>query len=352
MSNGGSGRNVVVVGATGAVGQQFVQILEQRNFPTKRVRFLASARSVGKSVTFRGKEYPVEELTEKSFDGDEIALFSAGSGTSRKFAPIAAAAKCIVIDNSSCWRMDPDVPLVVPEVNPQDIFKARKGIIANPNCSTIQMVVALKPLHDAAKIKRIVVTTMQSVSGAGHYAMEELRLQTADLLAGKPAQPKIFPHQIAFNALPQIPQSNAFEANGYTSEEMKLLNETRKIMGDPSINVTMTCVRVPVFMAHSEAVNIETERKLSAADARALLAKAPGVVVVDDVARQQYPLATVAGGTDPVYVGRIREDFSIANGLNIWVVSDNLRKGAALNAIQIAEVLIKGKSGCGCGCGH
>ena len=199
----------------------------------------------------------------------------------------------------------------MPEVNAADIAKATKGIIANPNCSTIQMVVALKPLHDAAKIKRIVVTTMQSVSGAGHWAMEELRNQTADLLAGKPAAPKVFPHQIAFNALPQIPQSNAFEPNGYTSEEMKLLNETRKIMGDPSINVTMTCVRVPVFCAHSEAVNIETERKLTADQARALLAKAPGVVVIDDVSKQQYPLATVAGGTDPVYVGRIREDFSI-----------------------------------------
>jgi len=344
--------NVVVVGATGAVGQQFVQILEQRNFPTKRVRFVASARSAGKMISFRGKTYPVEELTEKTFDGDEIGLFSAGSGVSKKFAPIAAAAGCIVIDNSSCWRMDPDVPLVVPEVNPQAITQARKGIIANPNCSTIQMVVALKPLHDAARIKRIVVTTMQSVSGAGHWAMEELRQQTADVLAGKPAVPKIFPHQIAFNALPQIPQSDAFGPNGYTSEEMKLLHETRKIMGDPSINVTMTCVRVPVFCAHSEAVNIETERKLTADQARALLAKAPGVVVVDDVARQQYPLATVAGGTDPVYVGRIREDFSIANGLNLWVVSDNLRKGAALNAIQIAERLIGDDEKPKCSCGR
>ena len=335
-------KNVVIVGATGAVGQQFVQILDQRNFPAKRVRFLASARSAGKKISFRGKDYPVEELTETSFDGDEIGLFSAGSSVSKKFAPLAAAAGCIVIDNSSAWRMDPDVPLVVPEVNPQDIAKAVKGIIANPNCSTIQMVVALKPLHDAAKIERIVVTTLQSVSGAGHWAMEELRNQTADVLAGRAAQPKVFPHPIAFNAIPQIPQSGAFEPNGYTSEEMKLLNETRKIMGDPSIQVTMTCVRVPVFMAHSEAVNIQTARKLSADQARELLRNAPGVIVVDDIKRQLYPLATDAGGTDPVYVGRIREDFSIANGLNLWVVADNLRKGAALNAIQIAEYLVNG----------
>ncbi len=340
------GKNVIVVGATGAVGQQFIQILEQRKFPTKRVRFLASARSVGRKVTFRGQGYVVEELTEKSFDGDEIGLFSAGGGISKKFAPIAAAAGCLVVDNSSAWRMDPDVPLVVPEVNAGEVANARKGIIANPNCSTIQLVVALKPLHDAARIKRVVVTTLQSVSGAGARAMEELRLQARDVLDGKPPAPKIFPHQIAFNAIPQIPQSDAFGPNGYTSEEMKLLNETRKILGDPSINVTMTCVRVPVFLAHSESVNIETEKKLTVEQARKLLAAAPGVVVVDDIGRQRYPLAVEAGGTDPVYVGRIREDFSIPNGLNLWVVSDNLRKGAALNAIQIAEEVLKRDARC------
>ncbi|MCG3177728.1 MAG: Aspartate-semialdehyde dehydrogenase 2 [Phycisphaerae bacterium] len=341
MSNA---RNVVIVGATGAVGQQFISILEQRNFPTKRVRFLASARSVGKKVTFRGKQYPVEELTEKSFDGDQIGLFSAGGSISKQFAPIAAKAGCLVIDNSSAFRMERDVPLVVPEVNGEEVTNAPRNIIANPNCSTIQMVVALKPLHDAARIRRIVVTTLQSVSGAGARAIEELRVQTRDVLDGKGRDQldrSIFKHPIAFNAMPQIPSKADFNEAGYTSEEMKLLNETRKIMGDPSINVTMTCVRVPVFFAHSEAVNIETEKKLSAAQARAILSRAPGVQVVDDPMAMKYPLAIDAGGTDPVFVGRIREDQSIPNGLNLWVVADNLRKGAALNAIQIAEEVLR-----------
>ncbi len=335
------GRNVVVVGATGAVGQQFVSILQQRNFPAKRVRFLASARSAGKKITFRGQDYLVEVLTESSFNGDQIGLFSAGGTISRQFAPIAASAGCLVVDNSSAWRMDPDVPLVVPEVNGEQVVNARKGIIANPNCSTIQMVVALKPLHDAARIRRVVVTTLQSVSGAGYRAIQELEQQSRALMAGQEYPPKVFPHQIAFNALPQIPQKADFNEAGYTSEELKLLNETRKIMGDDSIRVTMTCVRVPVFYAHSESVNIETEKKLTADQARELLARAPGVQVIDEPSAQRYPLAVQAGGTDPVFVGRIREDQSIPNGLNLWIVADNLRKGAALNAVQIAEEVLK-----------
>jgi aspartate-semialdehyde dehydrogenase len=277
-------------------------------------------------------------LTKDSFAGVDIALFSAGAELSREFAPIAVKAGAVVIDNSAAWRMTPDVPLVVPEVNAHDI-QQHKGIIANPNCSTIQMVVALKPLHDEARIKRIVVTTFQSVSGTGKDAMDELMAECQDLLSFKEASPKVYPYQIAFNCLPQI---DDFLPSGYTKEEMKMVHETRKIMGDQSIHVTATTVRVPVYVGHSEAINIETERKLSANDARAILSTAPGVLLYDDPAHKIYPMPLEVAGKDEVYVGRVREDESIANGLNLWVVADNLRKGAALNAVQIAEHLAKG----------
>jgi aspartate-semialdehyde dehydrogenase len=281
----------------------------------------------------------VEVLGENSFAGVQIGLFSAGGSISEKFAPIAAKAGCVVVDNTSAFRMAPDVPLVVPEVNPEAIAQYRnKGIIANPNCSTIQMVVALKPIHDAARIKRIVVSTYQAVSGTGKKAVDELEAQTRALMNGREAVAKVYPYQIAFNCLPQI---DVFVENGYTKEEMKMINETRKIMNDPSIAVTATTVRVPVFYAHSESVNIETERKITPAGVKALLSKAPGVTVVDDPSQRLYPLAIHAAGKDDTYVGRIREDESIANGINMWVVSDNLRKGAALNAVQIAEILAK-----------
>jgi aspartate-semialdehyde dehydrogenase len=277
-------------------------------------------------------------LTKDSFAGVDIALFSAGAELSREFAPIAVKAGAVVIDNSAAWRMTPDVPLVVPEVNAHDI-QQHKGIIANPNCSTIQMVVALKPLHDEARIKRIVVTTFQSVSGTGKDAMDELMAECQDLLSFKEASPKVYPYQIAFNCLPQI---DDFLPSGYTKEEMKMVHETRKIMGDQSIHVTATTVRVPVYVGHSEAINIETERKLSANDARAILSTAPGVLLYDDPAHKIYPMPLEVAGKDEVYVGRVREDESIANGLNLWVVADNLRKGAALNAVQIAEHLTNG----------
>lgn len=330
--------NVAVVGATGAVGGQMISILEERKFPVDRLRLLASGRVTGRKLTFAGKETPVEVLGEDSFHGTDIALFSAGGSRSKQYAPIAAK-EAVVVDNTSYFRMDPDVPLVVPEVNPEDIAW-HKGIIANPNCSTIQMVVALKPIHDAARIKRIVVTTFQSVSGAGARAVDEMYKETRALLDGETYQRSIFPHQIAFNCIPQIPQSDAFLENGYTHEEMKMTNETRKMFHDDSIMVSATCVRVPVDTAHSEAVNIETERKITAAEVRDLLSTAEGVKVVDDVDAQQYPLAIHAAGRDETFVGRIREDISHPNGIAMWVVSDNLRKGAALNAIQIAERLI------------
>lgn len=330
--------NVAVVGATGAVGGQMISILEERKFPVERIRLLASGRVPGRKLTFAGKETPVEVLGEDSFHGIDIALFSAGGGRSKQYAPIAAK-EAVVVDNTSYFRMDPEVPLVVPEVNPEDIAW-HNGIIANPNCSTIQMVVALKPIHDAARIKRIVVTTFQSVSGAGARAVDEMYEETRALLDGDTYQRSIFPYQIAFNCIPQIPQSDAFLENGYTHEEMKMTNETRKMFHDDSIMVSATCVRVPVDTSHSEAVNIETERKITADEVRELLSTAEGVKVVDDVAAQQYPLAVHAAGRDETFVGRIREDISCPNGIAMWVVSDNLRKGAALNAIQIAERLI------------
>ncbi|MFC1621021.1 aspartate-semialdehyde dehydrogenase [Candidatus Omnitrophota bacterium] len=330
--------NVAIVGATGVVGSEFIKVLEQRKFPVNEIRLLASGRSKGKVLKFCGKDYPVQELTKDSFKGVEIALFSAGGGISKEFAPIAAKAGAIVVDNSSAWRMDPEVPLVVPEVNP-DAIKKHKGIIANPNCSTIQMVVVLKPIHDAAKIKRIVVSSYQSVSGWGKEAVDQLNAEMEAHVQGKESKAKqVLPAQIAFNVIPHI---DVFLPNRYTKEEMKMVNETQKIMEDSSIKVTATCVRVPVVISHAEAVNIETEKKLSAEEAIEILKKAPGVEVIDDIANEKYPLPVDAAGKDPSYVGRIREDESIKNGLNLWIVSDNLRKGAALNAVQIAELLIK-----------
>jgi aspartate-semialdehyde dehydrogenase len=330
--------NVAVVGATGAVGHEMLRVLEERKFPVGEIRLLASERSEGSFLEFDNDEFMVHKLTKDSFNGIDIALFSAGGDRSKEFCPAAAAAGAVCIDNSSAWRMDPAVPLVVPEVNPQDIaLYKNKGIIANPNCSTIQMVVALKPLHDVARIKRIVVSTYQAVSGTGQKAIDELRIQVGELLNGRPAESKVYPHQIAFNCLPHI---DSFLDNGYTKEEMKMVNETRKIMGDNSIRVTATTVRVPVFYGHSESVNIETEKKLTPDQARELLSLAPGILVVDDASQELYPLAIDAAGQDLTYVGRIREDESIDNGLNLWVVADNLRKGAATNAVQIAELLV------------
>jgi aspartate-semialdehyde dehydrogenase len=332
-----SGYRVAVVGATGAVGAEMIEILEERKFPVDTLLPLASARSAGGTVVFREQEVTIEEMTQDSFEGIDIALFSAGADVSREYAPIAAKAGAVVIDNSSAWRMDKDVPLVVPEVNPHDA-EHHRNIIANPNCSTIQMVVALKPLHDRVRIKRIVVTTFQAVSGTGKDAMDELMDECRDLLSFRSAEPKVYPYQIAFNCLPQIDE---FLPSGYTKEEMKMVHETRKIMGDASIQVTATTVRVPVYVGHSEAVNIETEHKITANEARALLSTAPGVMLYDDPEHQIYPMPLDVAGKDDVYVGRIREDESIPNGLNLRVVADNLRKGAATNAVQIAELLVR-----------
>ena len=328
---------VAVVGATGAVGQEMIFTLEQRNFPVSQLRCFASERSAGRMLEFKGGKVKVEPLTMDSFRGIDIALFSAGGDRSTQWAPVAAKSGCVVIDNSNAWRMDPEVPLVVPEVNPQDI-KGHKGIIANPNCSTIQMVVVLKPIHDKARIKRVVVSTYQSVSGTGMKAMEELGNQTAEILNMKEPTISVYPRQIAFNLLPHI---DVFLDNGYTREEMKMVNETRKIMGDDTIRLTVTTVRTPVFRCHSECLNIETERKLTPNEARALLAAAPGIVVMDAPDKLVYPTPIDVVGKDETYVGRVREDESIENGLNMWIVADNLRKGAALNAVQIAEKLVE-----------
>ncbi len=331
--------NVAVVGATGEVGKTMREILEERKFPVKNIKLLASERSEGKVVQFNGKAVKVEKLTENSFKDVDIALFSAGGAISKEFAPIAGESGTVVVDNSSAWRMEPDIPLVVPEVNPQDVALYKKrNIIANPNCSTIQMVVPLKPIHDKAKIKRIVVSTYQAVSGSGHKAIEELANQTVAIFNQDEIKKKVYPHQIAFNCLPHI---DVFLENGYTKEEMKMVNETKKIMGDESIQVTATTVRVPVFYSHAESVNIETERKLTSDEVKTLMKNAEGIVLTDDIENNVYPLPVDAAGCDNVYVGRIREDFSIPNGINMWVVADNVRKGAALNAVQIAELLIK-----------
>jgi len=328
---------VAVVGATGAVGNEMVATLEGRNFPVEQLRLFASERSEGKTLGFHDKQVKVEVLTDKVFNGIDIALFSAGGDRSKEFAPAAAKAGCVVVDNSSAWRMDPEVPLVVPEVNPDDV-EWHKGIIANPNCSTIQMVVVLKPIHDAATIKRVVVTTFQSVSGTGKRAIDELLEQTREMFNFHDIKPVVYPHQIAFNCLPHI---DSFMDDGYTKEEIKMVNETKKIMGDDSIRVTATTVRVPVFRGHSESLNIETAKHVSANEVRAILSAAPGVIVYDAPEKNIYPMQIECSGRDEVYAGRIREDTTIQNGINMWISADNLRKGAALNAVQIAEELIK-----------
>lgn len=329
--------NVAVVGATGAVGEEMRLILEERNFPVGNLKLLASARSAGKKFSFKGEDIPVEELTKDSFSGIDIALFSAGASISKEFAQAAVEAGAVVVDNSSAFRMDADKPLVVPEVNPEDI-KKHNGIIANPNCTTIIMLVALKPLYDYSRIKRVVVSSYQSASGAGAKGMDELIEQTKSFAAGKDIDVKFFAYQLLFNLIPHI---DVFQDNGYTKEEMKMVNETRKIMGDPNILVSPTCVRVPVIRAHSESINIETEEKITPEKARELFAKAPGLKVIDDPANKEYPMPLFAAGKDDCFVGRIREDLSCENGLNFWVVGDQIRKGAALNAVQIAEELIK-----------
>lgn len=331
--------NVAVLGATGAVGQAMLEILEQRNFPVATLFPLASSRSAGDSLRFRGKSVEILDVAEFDFSQAAIGLFSAGGSVSAEYAPIAAAAGCVVIDNTSHFRQEADVPLVVPEVNAHAIAGFRqRGIIANPNCSTIQMLVALKPIYDAVGITRINVATYQAVSGTGKAAIEELAKQTAQLLNGQGADASVYPKQIAFNALPHI---DTFQENGYTREEMKMVWETRKIFEDDAIQVNPTCVRIPVFFGHSEAVHIETRDKISAAEARQLLTSAPGVTVLDERQDGGYPTAvTEAAGQDPVFVGRIREDISHPTGLSLWVVSDNVRKGAALNSVQIAERLL------------
>ena len=329
--------NVAVAGATGAVGNRMLACLEERDFPVNHIKLLATAKSAGRRLSFRGEEIAVEELTESSFENVDISIFSAGGATSEKFAPIAASHGCVVVDNSAAWRMDPDVPLVVPEVNPHAVAGyTKKGIIANPNCSTIQMIVALAPIHQKVGIKRIVVSTYQAVSGTGKKAIDELENQIRAIVNQEAVQNKVYPHRIAFNCLPHI---DVFLENGYTKEEMKMVHETRKILEDDSIGVTATTVRVPVYFGHSESVNMETREAISADEVRDLLKEAPGVLVVDDPSHNRYPMAIDAEGKDDTLVGRIRADESIANGINMWIVADNIRKGAATNAVQIAEIL-------------
>ena len=331
--------NVAVAGATGAVGGAMLAVLERMNFPMNELRLLASERSVGKKLKCKDREIAVSLLSKDAFSGIDIALFSAGAARSLEFAPAAVAAGAVVIDNSSAFRMDNDIPLVVPEVNPHAIAQyTNRGIIANPNCSTIQMLVALKPIHDRAGIKRIVVSTYQAVSGTGAKAIAELEEQVKAYAAGEQIRNNVYPHQIAFNCLPHI---DSFLDNGYTKEEMKMVNETRKIFEDPSIGVTATTVRVPVFYGHSESVNIETVKKISAAEVKELLATAPGIKVVDEPGLSIYPMALDCAGKFETLVGRIREDESIENGINLWVVADNILKGAALNAVQIAEIVAR-----------
>lgn len=351
------GYKVAVVGATGAVGNMMIKVLERRSFPVNEIVLLASGRSSGRKLKFKGEDHPVQELTESSFAGVDIGLFSAGGSISAKFAPFAAEAGCVVVDNTAHFRMDPDVPLVVPEVNPEAIAQyPKKNIIANPNCSTIQMLVALKPIHDAATIKRIVVSTYQSVSGTGKDAIEEMLNQSREIAVAtqwskddgldslwdslrgfRTMETNVYPHRIAYECLPHI---DVFLDNGYTKEEMKMVWETGKIL-DPAIRVSATTVRVPTFFGHSESVNIETAKKLTAQQAKDLLSGAPGIKLWDDPAKNQYPLTALAAGEEFTMVGRIREDLSVDNGLNMWVVSDNILKGAALNAVQIAEILIE-----------
>ena len=334
--------NVAILGATGAVGQEFLNLIEERKFPFADLKMLASKRSAGKKINFMGKEYTVEEATEKSFEGVQIALFAGGSA-SKVFAPAAVKAGAVVIDNSSTFRMDKDVPLVVPEVNP-DAIKNHHGIIANPNCSTIIMVMALKPLYDLVKIRRIVVSTYQAVSGGGKEAMAELEEQVQDIVAGREVKANILPgaalakhYQIAFNLIPQI---DVFKDNLYTKEEMKMIDETKKIMDDDGLRITATTVRVPVYRSHAESVNVEFEDKIDLAAAREALEKFPGVIVRDNPDEMEYPMPLETSGKDAVEVGRLRRDESVDNGLNLWVCGDQIRKGAALNALQIAEYMI------------
>jgi len=336
---GANGYCVAVAGATGAVGEVMLQVLEERRFPVRQLKPLASARSLGKRVTFCGEAVPVEELGAGSFAGVDIALFSAGASRSKEFAPAAWTAGAVVVDNSSAFRMEPDVPLVVPEINPHAIAQyTKRGIIANPNCTTIVTLMAVAPLHRHSRVKRMVASSYQAVSGAGAKALEELKQQVRAWAAGQPLAVKAFPYQIAFNVLPHI---DSFLENGYTKEEMKLVNETRKILEDSAVLVSPTTVRVPVFTAHSVSVHVETAQRIGVARARELFAAFPGLQVLDDPEKQQYPMPLFAAGQDDCFVGRIREDLAVPNGLNFWVVGDQLRKGAALNAVQIAEVLIQ-----------
>ena len=337
MLNKKENYEVAVVGATGEVGRRMLSTLEERDFPVAGLTVLASARSAGQTLRYQGRSIEVRQLSEDSFRGIDIALFSAGGGVSRQYAPIAVESGCVVIDNSSAWRMEKGVPLIVPEVNP-DALGDKLEIIANPNCSTVQMVVALKPIQDRYRIRRVVVSTYQSVSGSGQKAIKELEQQSRAVLDGKPIEKKVYPHQIAFNCLPHI---DVFLDNGYSKEEMKMVNETRKILGDESIEVSPTTVRVPVFYSHSEAVYVETEQPMTAEEVKKLLSEFPGVRVVDVPEQNEYPLAVEATGKGEVVVGRIRKDLTRENAINFWVVSDNLLKGAALNAVQIAELLIK-----------
>jgi len=332
-----SGYDVAIVGATGLVGQEFIKVLGQRNFPMNSIRLLASDRSAGKRLRVNGEEVEVKETNHESFENVDVALFSAGAEISSYFSPIAARAGAVVVDNSAAFRMDPEVPLVVPEVNPEDI-KEHKGIIANPNCSTIQMVVALYPLHQVNPIKRVIVDTYQSVSGTGSVALEELSEQTRLVLEGRSVVPHVYPHQIAFNVLPEI---DVFLDNAYTKEEWKCVEETRKIMHANEIAISATCVRVPVFISHSEAIHIEFSQPMAPDTARRILAEAPGIRVLDEPNISLYPQPWSVAGSDEVFVGRIRQDASHSCGLAIWVVADNLRKGAALNAVQIAETMVE-----------
>jgi len=330
--------NVAIVGVTGAVGQEMLRVLEERNFPVGELRLLDSERSVGKTENFKGEEIDIQVLTKNSFNEIDIALFSAGVERSLEFCPHAITAGAVCVDNSDAWRMDPEVPLVVPEVNSDDVSQyLNKKVIASPGCSTTQMVLPLKALQNVSRIKRIVVSTYQAVSGSGQSAVDELRVQSGELLNGRPAHNKIYPHQIAFNCLPHI---DSFVDNGYTEEEMRMVHETRKILGDPEIRISSTAVRVPVFYGHSESLNVETEEKISAAQAKELFDVFPGLQVIDGPDSSLYPMPVDAAGQDEILVGRIREDLSLDKGLNFWVAADNLRKGAATNAIQISELLV------------
>lgn len=329
--------NVAIAGATGAVGELMIQVLEERKFPVGEMRFLASSRSAGKTLKWKGEDLVIQELTKDSFEGIDIALFSAGGGRSKDFAPAAVQAGAVVVDNSSAFRMEKDIPLVVPEVNAEDIaLYTKRGIIANPNCTTIIMIVALKPLYDYAGIKRVVVSSYQSSSGAGAQAMAELIKQTKDWGEGKPLKVSAFQHQLLFNVIPHI---DSFTENGYTKEEMKMHNETRKMLHDDRIQVSATCVRVPVLSAHSEAVTVEMDKEVTPEKAREIFDAAPGIEVLDDPSSNAYPMPLFVAGQDTCYVGRIRKDFSVENALSFWVVGDQLRKGAATNAVQIAEIL-------------